>query len=35
VRPEAPGMSIRRSWWCAMACDFCFGNEATGEFHGL
>jgi hypothetical protein len=22
-------------WFCAMACDFCFGNEATGEFHGL
>jgi hypothetical protein len=22
--------------WCrAMACDFCFGNEATGEFHSL
>jgi hypothetical protein len=23
------------AWRCAMARDFCFGNEATGEFHSL
>jgi hypothetical protein len=22
-------------WCCAMACNFCFGDEGTGEFHGL
>jgi hypothetical protein len=22
-------------WCCAMACDFRFGDEATGEFHCL